>query len=472
MPTRVTFQRWSYAIISITLALLILASYAVEKAIRRQLQSDVRLALEAVLKAETRGVRAWYSQQQLLAEALAKHPLILSALHKGLAVSDAELKAWLEQTPYPDFVLASSDGKVLRSSQALASQAWASVSEQVREQARSGNSRLIETFVNVQGQDEPQLAMLAPVWVNGQVQGLLLLSLDPQRSFPSLLQGDFWGKSSETYLIDLHGVMLTPSRFENQLKSLQLLPPGQSSALHLKVRNPEVNLLELPQRTPKEKQALTPMAADLIAGRSGTRLRPYRDYRGVPVIGSWHWDKELGLGIVTEMDADEAFQSLYHTEWWLYGFTFFAVCLLLGMSRAFYTNHEQLEKVAHLLQEREAHFHSIFENTQDATLIFDGETIQDCNHAALHLLGYPKKELLGLAWHAISPLYQPDGQLSMSDSRGRLLETTTGKKLRFDWRFENSRGEQFNANVRLSPLQIGDLYYSQVTIRERTPEGV
>ena len=61
------------------------------------------------------------------------------------------------------------------------------------------------------------------------------------------------------------------------------------------------------------------MAADLIAGRSGTRLHPYRDYRGVPVIGSWHWDHELGLGIVTEMDADEAFQSLYHTEWWLYG---------------------------------------------------------------------------------------------------------------------------------------------------------
>lgn len=472
MTPPVTFQRWSYAVISITLALLILASFGVEKAIRRQLQADVRLALEAILKAETRGVRAWYSQQQLLAETLAKDPLIWSAVHTQTQVSDSAFQAWLRQTPYPDFALASADGRLLRTSRPVARQAWASVSQPVREQALSGKSRLIETFVSVQGKDEPQLAMLTPVWVNGQVKGFLLLSLDPKRSFPSLLAGDFWGKSAETYLIDLHGVMLTPSRFESQLKSLQLLPPGQSSALHLKVRNPEVNLLEFPQRKPQEKQALTPMAADLIAGRSGTRLHPYRDYRGVPVIGSWHWDHELGLGIVTEMDADEAFQSLYHTEWWLYGFTFFAVCLLLGMSRAFYTNHEQLEKVAHLLQEREAHFHSIFEQTQDATLILEGETIQDCNPAALKLFGYPKKELLGLAWHALSPLHQPDGKLSMNDSRGRLLDTTTGKKSRFDWRFENSRGEQFNADVRLNPLQVGQMHYSQATIRERSPESV
>lgn len=471
MPSKLTFQGWTYAITSLTLALLILASFGVEKAIRRQLQSDIRLALEAVLKAETRGVRAWYGQQQLLAESLAQHPLILSALQPGAGVTDPALKAWLGQTPYPDFVLADSQGKVLRASQALAVQAWASVPAQARQQALSGKSRLIETFVSIKGKQEPQLAMLAPVRASQRKQGLLLLRLNPKRSFPSLLQGDFWGKSSETYLLDPHGVMLTPSRFESQLKSLRILAPGQSSALHLKVRNPEVNLLESPPRTPSEQQALTPMAADLIAGRSGTRLQPYRDYRGVPVVGAWHWDRELGLGIVTEIDADEAFQSLYATEFWLYAFTFFAVCLLLGLSRAFYRNHQQLESVTRLLQKREAHFHSIFTNTQDATLIFEGESIHDCNPAALTLFGYSRQELLGLAWHAISPLYQPDGQASLTESRGHLLATSTGKKQRFDWRFETSEGEQFNANVRLNPLQIGDLYYCQATIRERPSES-
>lgn len=470
MPTMLTFQRWSYVVISTTLALLILASFWVEKTIRQQLQSEIRRALESVLKAETRGVRAWYSQQQLLAEALAKDPLILRALEPGSQVSTQELKAWLSHTPYLDFVLASADGKALYSSQARASQAWASVSTQARQQVQKGHvqhgkSRLIETFVKTQGREETQLAMLIPI----VGQGLLLLRLDPRRSFPSLLQGDFWGKSAETYLIDLHGVMLTPSRFESQLKSLQILAPGQSSALHLKVRHP-ANLQESSPRTSHQKHALTPMAADLIAGRSGTRLQPYLDYRGVQVIGSWHWDSELGLGIVTEMDADEAFQSMYHTELLLYGFTFFAVCLLLGLSYAFYDNHQSLEKMTELLQLREVRFHSIFDNAQDATLIFEGEVIQDCNPAALSLLGYAKHELVGLSWHAISPLYQPAGQSSMTDSRGRLLDAMTGKKLRFDWRFENSQGEQFNADVRLNPLQMAELYYCQATIRERPAE--
>jgi len=470
MPTLLTFQRWSYVLISTALAMLILASFGVEKTIRQQLQADVRLALESVLKAETRGVRAWYSQQQLLAETLAKDPLIKRALLPGAQVSESELKAWLGQTPYLDFVLAGPDGQILRSSQMLARQAWASVPIHAKQHVSKGKSRLIETFVKIQDKDETQLAMLTPVLHKGQVRGLLLLRLNPQKSFPSLLQGDFWGKSAETYLIDLHGVMLTPSRFESQLKSMQLLAPDQSSALHLKVRNPEVNLLENPQRKPQEKQALTPMANDLIARRSGTRLHPYLDYRGVPVIGSWHWDAELDLGIVTEIDADEAFKSLYQTEWLLYGFTFFAVCLLLGLSHAFYTNHQRLEKMALLLQKREAHFHSIFDNAQDATLILEGEVIQDCNPAALRMFGYAKKDLLGLAWHAISPLYQPAGQVSMTDSRGRLLEAVSGKKMRFDWRFENSQGEQFNADVRLNPLLMGELFYCQATIRERPAE--
>ncbi|MBT9548137.1 MAG: hypothetical protein IV090_22285 [Candidatus Sericytochromatia bacterium] len=43
MPTLLTFQRWSYVLISTALALLILASFGVEKTIRQQLQVDVRL---------------------------------------------------------------------------------------------------------------------------------------------------------------------------------------------------------------------------------------------------------------------------------------------------------------------------------------------------------------------------------------------------------------------------------------------
>jgi serine/threonine protein kinase len=45
-------------------------------------------------------------------------------------------------------------------------------------------------------------------------------------------------------------------------------------------------------------------------GCRGYSLAPYRDYRGLPVVGAWTWLPEYGFGIITELDADEAFRPL------------------------------------------------------------------------------------------------------------------------------------------------------------------
>src|SRR5206468_1777119 len=37
----------------------------------------------------------------------------------------------------------------------------------------------------------------------------------------------------------------------------------------------------------------------------------YRNYRGAKVIGAWAWLPEYGMGVATEVEADEAFQTLY-----------------------------------------------------------------------------------------------------------------------------------------------------------------
>ena len=44
-------------------------------------------------------------------------------------------------------------------------------------------------------------------------------------------------------------------------------------------------------------------------------MLPERDYRGVPVVGAWHWIDEHQFGVVTKIDATEAFQPLRVLRW-------------------------------------------------------------------------------------------------------------------------------------------------------------
>jgi signal transduction histidine kinase len=50
------------------------------------------------------------------------------------------------------------------------------------------------------------------------------------------------------------------------------------------------------------------MARSATTGQDGIDLQGYRDYRGVPVVGAWLWDEDLGLGLATEMDINEAYE--------------------------------------------------------------------------------------------------------------------------------------------------------------------
>ncbi len=50
------------------------------------------------------------------------------------------------------------------------------------------------------------------------------------------------------------------------------------------------------------------MAQSATHGEAGVDLNGYRDYQGVPVVGSWRWDEELGIGLAIEMDFAEAYE--------------------------------------------------------------------------------------------------------------------------------------------------------------------
>jgi len=114
------------------------------------------------------------------------------------------------------------------------------------------------------------------------------------------------GHSGETYLFDRSGRLLSESRFIAQLHEAGLLSRSQPSAvLTLVLRDPITGAGTDPAQRP-----LTRSVASAVAGQSGVDLHGYPDYRGVPVVGTWQWLSRYGLGIVTELDVADAYQSL------------------------------------------------------------------------------------------------------------------------------------------------------------------
>ena len=145
---------------------------------------------------------------------------------------------------------------------------------------------------------------------NGVVLGALGLILDPEEEFTRILSVARPGDSGETYAFDRHGVLISRSRFESELKRLALIDPegrgGSALTLELREPGPEFRPGVRPG-TGMTNWPLTRLVSAAIDGSPGITLEPSRDYRGVPVVGTWRWLPHLGFGVVTQLDESEAF---------------------------------------------------------------------------------------------------------------------------------------------------------------------
>jgi hypothetical protein len=171
------------------------------------------------------------------------------------------------------------------------------------------------------GPKGPYATMIAGAAVRvagGQAVGALGFTLDPAGQFARLFEVARVGGSGETYAFDADGTMVSPSRFEDQLQELGLLPEASElgSVLNLAVRDPGGDLTRgFVSETRPTARGLTLAAASAIAGEAGSNLEGYRDYRGVRVVGAWTWLPELHIGITSEIDAAEAFAGLGAVRW-------------------------------------------------------------------------------------------------------------------------------------------------------------
>ena len=122
------------------------------------------------------------------------------------------------------------------------------------------------------------------------------------------------GETGEAYAFDRRGMMLTATRFDPELKTLGLIPPGRENTaiLNLKLLDPEEELQPgEPPPKPRDQLSLTRMAASATTGNDDFDVHGYRNYRGMEVVGAWAWLHDYGMGVATEVAVDEAFKTLY-----------------------------------------------------------------------------------------------------------------------------------------------------------------
>ncbi len=192
---------------------------------------------------------------------------------------------------------------------------------------------------NEQGVMESQQTTMfaaAPIQDDGgTVVAALAFRLRTSDRFAKSLETARPGESGETYAFDKLGLLLSDSRFNDELRKLGLISSGPSShaALELELRDPGGDLVSgYRPSVPRASLPLTRMAENAVAGRNGIDVGGYRDYRGKMVVGAWRWMPTYEFGVAREVDFDEAYESYIVIRRLLYGcLALFAAALLASI---------------------------------------------------------------------------------------------------------------------------------------------
>lgn len=299
--------------------------------------------LQVILNANIEALRAWAktvkSEAEILADDQTVRGLIIRLLDLAatnnspqalllnspdLADLRAQLNPWLDHRDFNGFVVLDPQCRVIasRRDQIIGLTAPPGYFEQFSN-CLAGQSVVTKPFASVtilpdaQGGLKvgvPTMFAAAPVKsADGRAIAVLGLRIAPELDFTRILATARTGKSGETYAFGPEGLLLSQSRFDDDVRRYGLIPDASDShsILTLQIRDPLVDLSH-GKASPKRRavQPFTLPVREALAGTSGVDVNGYRDYRGVPVVGAWKWLPEFNFGVVTEMDMSEAFRPL------------------------------------------------------------------------------------------------------------------------------------------------------------------
>ncbi len=350
VASRILGGRARRAVAFISAAVILgVVAYLTRDQVRKSSESQLRDQLRVVLDADVLAVETWINAWIHETDTWAENPAVRSLAEKlvNQAKGDPERAAKLaDSREMKDFmalfapllkgpgetqiVLIDREGLRMGNGRRNNERAAAFEVPILEGQTKFAAPSRMDAWAPERPQDGRAMCFVAAPLRNssGNIFGVLAYARTGGYGVGDLLSVARMGSTGETYAISPEGMMLSESRFDDQLKKIGLVPnePGALSALTVQLRDPGGDMTAGYKPTVEVDARPGVLIARLaVASRvkpateqTGTILTPYRDYRGVEVIGAWKWLPEHDFGIVTEVDAREAFTSLRQVSRALY----------------------------------------------------------------------------------------------------------------------------------------------------------
>jgi PAS domain S-box-containing protein len=226
------------------------------------------------------------------------------------------------------------------------------------------------------------------------VLGVLAFRMRPNKEFDKLITTSRFGKTGETYVFNDDGLLVSNSRFDEQLVKIGFLPDDKASIFNIQIRDPGRDLKKKPllPNESVENWPLTFMAENAVMKKADVNVEGYNDYRGVPVIGAWTWMEDQMLGIATEIDAEEAFAPLNTLLfWYMVLLGLLVISMIVGLFLRF-----RVMKTRKQTLENQKRLSSLTGIIFDSVVAIDQKgTIQTINPAVEKVFGYSPEEVIG-----------------------------------------------------------------------------
>jgi len=140
-----------------------------------------------------------------------------------------------------------------------------------------------------------------------------------------------------------------------------------------------------------------------------------------------------------------------------------------GSYQSIYRDITERKQNENALKENEEKFRTIFEESNDAIYLMDGDTFIDCNEQAVKMFECAdRNEMINHKPMEFSPSVQPDGSESVPSALEHINEALAGRQQRFYWKHRKKNGQDFDAEVSLNAVFLKGKKFLQAIVKDIT----